>query len=56
MEEDRVMAEAGGVTEAMVQVMVVKEAALAEVEAEVMAMMEVKTKKINLLCVLFIQI
>lgn len=58
MEEDRVTAEAGGVTEAVAQVMVVREAALAEAVAEVMvAMMEVKTnKQKNLLSVLFIQI
>lgn len=46
MEEDQVTAEAGGVTEAVAQVTVVREAALAEAAAEVMvAMMEVKTKK-----------
>lgn len=42
MEEDRVTAEAGGVTEAVAQVMEVREAALAEV---MVAMMEVKTNK-----------
>lgn len=47
MEEDRVMAEAGEVTEAVAQVMVVREADLVEAAAEVMvAMMEVKKKKI----------
>lgn len=46
MEEDRVMAEAGGVTEVMAQVMVVREVDLVEAAAEVMvAMMEVKKKK-----------
>lgn len=45
MEEDRVMAEAGGVTEVMAQVMVVREVDLVEAAAEVMvAMMEVKKK------------
>lgn len=54
MEEDRVTAVAGGVTEAVAQVMVVREAALAEV---MVAMMEVKTnKQKKLLYVLFIQI
>lgn len=48
MEEDRVMAEAGGVTEVMAQVMVVREVDLVEAAAEVMvAMMEVKKKKIS---------
>lgn len=43
MEEDQVMAEAGGVMEAVAQVMVVREADLVEAAAEVMvAMMEVK--------------
>lgn len=43
MEEGRVMAEAGGVTEAVAQVMVVREVDLVEAAAEVMvAMMEVK--------------
>lgn len=57
MEEDRVTVEAGVVMEAVAQVMVVREAALAEAAAEVMvAMMEVKTNKNNLLCVLFISI
>lgn len=45
MEEDRVMAEAGGVTEVMAQVMVVREVDLVEAAAEVMvAVMEVKKK------------
>lgn len=45
MEEDRVMAEAGEVTEAVAQVMVVREADLVEAAAEVMvAVMEVKKK------------
>lgn len=47
MEEDRVMAEAGEVTEAVAQVMVVREADLVEAAAEVMvAMMEVKKKSL----------